>query len=425
MNNLNMNNFNMNNFNIDNFNLDTTMYSLTELENLLNLNNPYTSNNLSDKRDILRNKISVMSSLDNVKRENIIIFLNNIHDRLLDNLNSQNIYYSGLSNRSNRDNRTSDTTHLDTNNGKLVDTNNYPPGYLNPINIKTIKKAINIDSLFRTDYYNSKSTNYTITLPERINKIVSMRISSIQIPLTYHAISPELKNNSFTIKYTDSSMATIELPAGNYETQFSKSLRAADIEAAINYQLQNCGIQEISNNIGFTVDRISGRSVFAPLLDASNTNINDLITVQFNMNDDSTPLIFKLGWQLGFRAAEYTGKSIVSEGICYISGPRYIFLAINDFQTTANNYFSATYNESILAPNIIGRINIGSIAENQTIYKSGQDDDFGDSLNRTREYFGPTDIHRLAITLYDEYGRIIDLNYMDWSMVLSFECLYD
>lgn len=421
MNNLNMNNLNINSFNLDNFNLDTTMYSLTELENLLNLDTTYTINNLSDKRDILRNKISTMSSLDNSKRENIIIFLNNIHDRLLDNLNSQNIYYSSSSNQYNR---SSDTTNLDANNSKLVD-NNYPSRYLNPINIKTIKKAINIDSLFRSDYYNSKSTNYTITLPERINKIVSMRLSSIQIPLTYHAISPELKNNSFTIQYGDSSMATIELPAGNYETQFSKSLRAADIEAAINYQLQNCGIQDISKNIGFTVDRISGRSVFASLLGSSNNNINDKIKIGFNMDDDSTPLMFKLGWQLGFRAAEYSGKSIVSEGICYISGPRYLFLAINDFQTSANNYFSATYNESILAPNIIGRINIGSIAEKQTIYKSGQDDDFGDSLNRTREYFGPTDIHRLAITLYDEYGRIIDLNYMDWSMVLTFECLYD
>lgn len=406
-------------FNIDNYNLDTSMYSLTELENLFSLNTPYSVNNLSDKRDSLKNKIS-MSSLDNSKRENIIIFLNNIHDRLLDNLNSQNIYFSGTSNLYNQSSK-DNTPILNTNNGKLVNTNNYPSGYLNPINIKTIKKAINIDSLFRSDYYNSKSTNYTITLPERINKIVSMRVSSIQIPLTYYAISPELKNNSFTIQYgTSGQVATIEIPAGNYETQFSKSLRAANIEAAINYQLQNCDIQEISNNIGFTVDQISGRSVFASL-----GNETDTIIVRFNMDDNSTPLMFKLGWQLGFRAAEYQGNSIVSESICYITGPRYLFLAINDFQTSANNYFSATYNESILAPNIIGRINIGSISEKQTIYKSGQDDDFGDSLNRTREYFGPTDIHRLVITLYDEFGRIIDLNYMDWSMVLTFECLYD
>ena len=422
-----MNNLNMNSFNLDNFNLDTSMYSFTELENLLNLSSPYTTDALSDKCNALKNKISIMPSLDNSKRGNILLFLNNIRDRLLENLNSQNIYFSGSSSIG----TASNISNLNTDNGKLVGTNNFPAGYLNPINIKTIKKAINIDSLFRTNYYNSKSGNYTVTLPERINKIVSMRVSSIQLPLTYHAISPHLENDSFIIQCLDSAghavsnggPFTITLPAGNYETQFSKSLRAADIEAAVNYQLQNSGIPDISNSIGFTVDRISGRSVFALLETASNGI--EKIKVTFGMDNDDKPLTFKLGWQLGFRAAEYTGASIVSEGICYITGPRYLFLSINDFQTTANNYFSATYNESIIAPNIIGRINIGSIAESHTIYKSGQDDGFGDSLNRTREYFGPTDIHRLAITLYDEYGRIIDLNYMDWSMVLTFECLYD
>ena len=417
MSNINSNISNNNNFNVDSFNLDTTMYSLTELENLLNLKLPYTIDNLNSQCDCLRDKISTKSNLNNSKRENIIIFLNNIRDRLIDNLKSQDIYYTGSTKLSNIDN-------LNTDDGKLVNTNNYPRGHLNPINIKTIKKAINIDSLFRTDYYNSKSSNYNITLPERINKIVSMRVSSIQIPLTYHAIAPHLNNDSFIITELSEIGVTIKtvsikLPAGNYETQFSKSLRAADIESAINYQLQNSDI----SNIVFTVDKISGRSVFA--LNGNSENSTTKFSIRFNTDNDDIPLTFKLGWQLGFRAAEYTGKSIVSEGICYITGPRYIFLSINDYQTTANNYFSATYNESILAPNIIGRINIGSIAENETIYKSGQDDDFGDSLNRTREYFGPTDIQRLTITLYDEYGRIIDLNYMDWSMVLTFECLYD
>ena len=42
-----------------------------------------------------------------------------------------------------------------------------------------------------------------------------------------------------------------------------------------------------------------------------------------------------------------------------------------------------------------------------------------------RTYFGPVDIDRLKIQLLDEYGRVIDLNYMDWSMSLIFETLYD
>ena len=32
---------------------------------------------------------------------------------------------------------------------------------------------------------------------------------------------------------------------------------------------------------------------------------------------------------------------------------------------------------------------------------------------------------KLFISLYDEFGRVIDLNNMDWSFALSFEKLYD
>jgi hypothetical protein len=46
-------------------------------------------------------------------------------------------------------------------------------------------------------------------------------------------------------------------------------------------------------------------------------------------------------------------------------------------------------------------------------------------LNRAREYFGPVTISKLKFKLLDEYGRIISLNYMDWSLTLVFEKLYD
>ena len=42
-----------------------------------------------------------------------------------------------------------------------------------------------------------------------------------------------------------------------------------------------------------------------------------------------------------------------------------------------------------------------------------------------RIYFGPTDITKLTIRLYDEYGRIIDNNNSDYSIELLFECVYE
>ena len=47
------------------------------------------------------------------------------------------------------------------------------------------------------------------------------------------------------------------------------------------------------------------------------------------------------------------------------------------------------------------------------------------SLNTTRNYFGPVDIQKLHIQLLDEYGRVLNLNNMDYSVVLRFDCLYE
>ena len=41
-------------------------------------------------------------------------------------------------------------------------------------------------------------------------------------------------------------------------------------------------------------------------------------------------------------------------------------------------------------------------------------------MNLISKYFGPVDIQRLTIQILDEYGRVLDLNNMDWSFVLSF-----
>ena len=43
----------------------------------------------------------------------------------------------------------------------------------------------------------------------------------------------------------------------------------------------------------------------------------------------------------------------------------------------------------------------------------------------TRIYFGPTDIAKLHIKLYDEFGRIVDMNNCDYSFTLEVEVLYD
>ena len=46
-------------------------------------------------------------------------------------------------------------------------------------------------------------------------------------------------------------------------------------------------------------------------------------------------------------------------------------------------------------------------------------------ITTAREYYGPVDIQKLNIQLLDEYGRILDINNMDYSFCLTLETLYD
>ena len=89
-----------------------------------------------------------------------------------------------------------------------------------------------------------------------------------------------------------------------------------------------------------------------------------------------------------------------------------------------NNFSVAS--STIIAPNIIGRINILSLLEKKTGFKQGAAvGDFMFTQKHVREYFGPTDLNKLKVSLLDEYGRPLSLNNMEWSFVVNFECLYN
>ncbi len=429
---------------MNNFNLDINKYSCDELIDLLSLPKDYTENIIIESKKKLNNKLIKTDNLDINKINDIILFLDNAENKLINNL--KNINFTGTyQDTQNSISLVGDHVIINNNNeiqgkksntwdGRNVDTNEYPPGYLNPINIKTIKRAINIDTRFRPDYFLNKSTDFTITLPERINKVVSMRLSSIELPMSFYALSENLQNNTFKITY-DSSMYIVKLPPGNYENRWSDSTEAAFIESAVNSALNRVylGNSSPKPHVKFTVDPVSGRSVFSFIRDSSHNSFKINFNVDNNGNiDNSIPLMFRLGWQLGFRAGEYNietkvdiSGAIVSEGVCFINGPQYVYVSINDYNNSSNNFFRAAFAESILSPHILGRINVASAVQSNKVYKSGQDDNYNDSLNRTREYFGPVDINRLTIQLLDEFGRVIDLNNMDWSFVLSFICMYD
>jgi len=74
----------MSHLNID---LNVDNYSIQELERLLNIKeNNYNLVNILDKSKELKNKIFTVSSLDNIKKKDIELFLKDVVNRLEKNL---------------------------------------------------------------------------------------------------------------------------------------------------------------------------------------------------------------------------------------------------------------------------------------------------------------------------------------------------
>jgi hypothetical protein len=144
------------------------------------------------------------------------------------------------------------------------------------------------------------------------------------------------------------------------------------------------------------------------------------LTDRYGNQDRQTPLPLKLGWIMGYREGYYKGSyQYVSEGIVNLIGPRYIYLVVDDFNNSVNDGFYGAFTSSILNKNILARISLqGSVFNllNQNNFNL---------ITSPRQYFGPVDIQKLQVQLLDEYGRILDLNNMDYSFCLSFQTIYD
>jgi hypothetical protein len=454
-------------------NLNHTEYSDKELEDILSLSYPYQRDDIILQKNIMVQKMTSDSSTTTVTKRNITKFLDDISDRLTGIIStgiqhSQNEQQPKFGNTQNYVNETDghfiienkqrerEAYTASTSDGlNIGNSGGAPSGIINPISHTTIKRAVNIDSRFRPNYYNTNSTDQKIDLPYRFENVISMRLASIELPLTYHTVSKSKGNNTFLLNWDLSSNGVYEnsmvvrIPDGNYDTNLTRGA-GSTIESAINAGLQNPKNQvrkgktmtdDLSFNLIYTVDKTSGRSVFA--VDVSNSDITDPSGVAYQLiwavGADGNPEVnenisFFLGWMLGYRVNAYTSvpsdtiteppASIISEGICYIKGPSYIFVAIDDYNNNVNNYYISAYSDSINNRNIIARINLASIQQSNGSFQTGEDDGFSTQINRSRNYFGPVNIEKLRITLYDEYGRILSLNNMDWSCALMFECVY-
>jgi hypothetical protein len=289
------------------------------------------------------------------------------------------------------------------------------PGIINPIKKRTIRKNLSIDTKFRENYFTSSATNFNFSLPINMNDVLQMQLASIELPTTFYVVSKQYGNNFFSIT-VNTSTTIINIPDGNY-TQTT-------IMDTINYQLVLAGAP--FDQVIFTINLLNTTTGSGQTLvgfhDLTGNTVLELNfqADRFGISDQNTPLPLKFGWIIGFRNGIYTNNlNYVSEGLVDTTGPRYMFLVVDDYNNSVNNNFYSAFNSSILNKNILARItlqsNIFNVLEQNNL----------SVVTTPREYFGPVNIQTMNIQLLDEYGRIVELNNMDFSFCITLTTVYD
>ena len=292
------------------------------------------------------------------------------------------------------------------------------PGVINPLKKRTIKKNLNIDTRFRENYFSSPSTNFNFALPMNFDNVLQMQLTSLELPTTYYNVSKQYNNNFFSVTVTSPSgtvTSVVNIPDGNYTY--------TGIVNIINIQLTLLGapFTEVTFLLNLSSESGSGQMMVGPSPGSTITAISlNFQADRFGIDDRSTPLPLKFGWMLGFRNGIYENNlNYVSEGVTDVTGPRYVYLVVDDHNNNVNNGFYSAFNSSLLNNNILARISLQSnffniqLSNNLSI------------VTNPREYFGPVNIQNINIQLLDEYGRVIDLNNMDYSFCLTLTTAYD
>lgn len=348
-----------------------------------------------------------------------------------------------------------------------ANTTQYPEGVINPIQKKTITKIINIDSTFRPNYVSTTSTNFMWNLMQRETNVVSIRVSSVDIPVLWHSITNKLKRNEFEIiLYNINSLThirqTITIPPGNYMSDtFTNMLNTI-------FKKQAGGLEYLIADVDSITSKTIIRAVDKDDIIADSTGLtthaafdpsNNYYAPDFWFELDLFPQLHDyndgyefaeetmyneykrtVGWYMGFRQYMYEVRKtnviqqiifdpfhksfyydcgVESESSYSSSRDNYIFLNIDDYNSNCVcEPIVSTTNNGYIGNNILARITVDAI-HNSVVYDNG-----ADLIFKERVYMGPVTIEKLNISLINRYGDVIDINSNNFSLTLELTKLY-
>lgn len=325
-----------------------------------------------------------------------------------------------------------------------------------------IKKIlVSFDSLFRADYKNTPSCNCEFILPVPINNVVSMKVTSIEIPYAWHEFSETERSNEFTIivynyaaidettqtvSIIPETRYTIKIPPGNYQS--------GDLQTALNNYFINVGggLSYLYSGININTTKTVIRAVSITDTEYTTAPYNPdspyyspdfYFELDFRLQDNLTrPIYMNMGWILGYREPTYSvtvnhtymeyiiNNPLGTGPIMYhaylqcetsygFSATNYIFLDIDDNNKffTSDAIMSFSGSSYITGNNILARM-VMATPQNSVNFITNSDYIFS-----KRDYYGAVKIDYLKIRVLDKYGNILSLGGNDFSFMLEFSVI--
>ena len=418
--------------------LNINNYNFSELEAFLKVVAPYSLN------DILKSEKQIINVISNDKKypvehkSKFITFIKNAKTRLVARLrkeldatleNSEDLEPETFVIKEDIGKVVNQTSVIEAGGNSFVlnqETTSFndianPNKYLNPVETfptnvarsnlnnlkrKTITQTVILNSLFREDYKNTRSTDFSLVLPYQFKNVLSVRLSSIQLPNVLYCFSKAKMNNIFYVSECGegpTASGPVILPDGNY----SLSQLATTLQQAMNEQLEinPPRFEVIAQESTQKITIMNNRYVF------SMNFLKDIESLDFNST---------LGWILGFRHIQYHASAVYTCEAVYNSvASDYIYFILNDFNNSQSQNILAMYSKSYIGNNILAMIPLTSNSFHICF------DNGSDFIEKKREYFGPVNLQRLKIELRNQYGELLDLNCMDVSFSLEVELGYD
>jgi hypothetical protein len=441
-----------------NFDFNINNYTISDIENFLTLSQDYTFKDVIQRKESMINIIVDNKQHDKTYRKRLIDFMEESVVKIIQNIKKTSQQQNGFiedydkllieTDEGKVVNQTS-TTYAGHNfvmNKNTVDLDdvlggknqrvnpietfqtNISRSNLNVVKRKTFNQTVMMNTLFREDYVSTMSTDFNIVLPTYFKNVLSLRLSSLQLPNVMYNISLANGNNTLYIDVEDGGPnGIVIMPDGNYDINSFITV----LQTQINTQLS-------TTKFSVTYDQYTHKITISYIDPPLNPNFTMVFYINIPKYDrykdlhkpdndyrknecvDISQIYKGFGWFMGYRKAEYSGaKSFTTEAVYSSSPYDYIYFTLNDYNLSQSQNIFGMFSKSILGDNILAVIPVTSQSFNICF------DNGINLLEKKREYYGPVNIQRLKIQLLNQYGDVLNLNNMDFSFSLEFEIGYD